>query len=112
MSNHPWVCFDCRIVARRPSPATQFVNCATCGQPCMHLSPKIRVPRKRRVAEWEALRVWVQRLRIQVEEKRAQQAREHLRWLRQRIDALESGPRDPAREYLLAKYRTELAERS
>jgi hypothetical protein len=75
----------------------------------MHLSPKIRVPRKRRIAEWGALRVWVQRLRIRAEEKRAQQAREHLRWLRQRIDELESRPRDPAREYLLAKYRAEIA---
>jgi BMFP domain-containing protein YqiC len=51
----------------------------------------------------------VQRLRIRAEEKRAQQAREHLRWLRQRIDELESRPRDPAREYLLAKYRAEIA---
>jgi hypothetical protein len=54
MSNHHWVCFQCREAVRRPGIADN-VRCPACGDPCIGLGTKVPVPPKSKVAVWKAL---------------------------------------------------------
>lgn len=55
MSNHVWVCFDCRQSVRRPSHDPD-VRCPSCGAPCTRLGTKIEIPPKSKATRWKALR--------------------------------------------------------
>jgi hypothetical protein len=56
MSNSTWVCFDCREAVRRPGYKNPDVSCPRCGQPCRNIGHRIRLPSKRAVKAWAALR--------------------------------------------------------
>jgi|GEM_PF-6478808 len=46
-----WACFNCRYTTRR----FDTPRCAECGRECTFLGPKIRVPPKSNVRQWERL---------------------------------------------------------
>lgn len=54
MSNHHWVCFQCREAARRPGIADN-VRCSGCGSTCVSLGTKVPAPPKSKLAVWKAL---------------------------------------------------------
>ena len=57
MSSFTWACFDCRLTVRREVVAKSDTLCPECGSQCVCLGMKLRVPRRRAVAEWRALEV-------------------------------------------------------
>lgn len=110
MSNHPWVCFSCRRAVRRASPETMSVLSATCGDPCTHLSPTVKIPPKDKPKDWAALRERVHRYRTTREERQRIHLAERKRWLKRRIEELENAKSSAYRDYLLRRYRNELDE--
>lgn len=54
MSNHHWVCFQCREAVRRPGTADN-VRCPACGELCNSLGTKVPVPPKSELVVWKAL---------------------------------------------------------
>jgi uncharacterized Zn finger protein (UPF0148 family) len=57
MSNRNWVCFSCRITARKPASYQGDVICPQCTKKCSYLGYKIPVPPKSKIKEWQKLRL-------------------------------------------------------
>lgn len=64
MSNHYYVCFECRTALRRPhtygrkkSPAP---DCPECGRPCTFVTYKLAIPPKRHKYAWRQLQAVMQ----------------------------------------------------
>ena len=84
--------------------------CATCGNACTHLSLKVKIPPKDKPKAWEALHERVHRHRTAREERQRMHLAERKRWLKLRIEELENAKSSAYRDYLLHRYRDELAE--
>lgn len=108
MANAAWVCFDCRFAVRRPTSHTGDVVCPECGAGCRYLGYRIRVPGKRAVRAWAALRESL------AAQDRARQTADHVRSVRARHDLekeirrLEALPSNPGRRHAIALLRKQL----
>ena len=54
-SNHNWICFRCRFVARQPKTVRVVPKCADCDADLYCLGYKVEVPRKINVRAWRRL---------------------------------------------------------
>lgn len=86
------------------------VVCATCGDPCTHLSPTVKIPPKDKTKAWDLLRERVHRYQTMREERQRVHLAERKRWLKLRIEELENAKSSAYRDYLLHRYRNELTE--
>ena len=107
MSNHDWVCFDCRHSVRRPSHDPN-VRCPTCGEPCVLLGTKVEVPPKAKATLWKELREryyasmrWQEQYRYRLTVRRTHE-------LEQEITRLSSLPGNPGRQSRIERLRSEL----
>jgi hypothetical protein len=60
-SNHNWVCFECKLVSRKPKSmvlASAGMKCTQCGGALVNIGYKIDVPRKADEKGWKELREW------------------------------------------------------
>jgi len=64
MTNHTWVCFDCRRVARRMHTPDAAVRCSSCGEACICLGTKVPVPPRTSVSAWRNLNERVRQTQI------------------------------------------------
>jgi len=67
VSNHNWVCFECRTTVRKPKSdanAPTLPACSRCGASLVNIGYKIDVPRKSDVKAWKALREWCRHARL------------------------------------------------
>jgi hypothetical protein len=55
-SNYSWLCFECRIVIRKPKTSKRMPKCTGCNSDCYYLGYKVEVPKKDDVRGWRKLR--------------------------------------------------------
>ena len=74
------------------------------------MSPKVKIPQKKKIKEWEGLRESVHLNQVRGDERHRLGLMERRRWLLARIQELEKEQSDANRDYLLQRYRLELSE--
>lgn len=101
MSNHAWVCFDCRAAVRR-SGLAKDVRCPRCAQACVCLGYKVPVPPKAKAKAWAALRDWFYRYQRQRWLSSHQQRVQWVSNLERQMRELMAMPLKPGRSEMVA----------
>jgi hypothetical protein len=101
MSNHAWVCFDCRAAVRRSGMAKD-VRCPRCAQACICLGYKVPIPPKTKVKAWSALRDWFYRYQRQRLLGSHQQRMNQVQQLERQMRELTAMPLKPGRSAMIA----------
>jgi hypothetical protein len=94
-SNHNWVCFECKLVSRKPKSMGQAsveVKCANCGEALVNIGYKIDVPRKADEKGWKALREWCRNRNIGAVEEAIKSGVREMHRLEKEILAEEEKP--------------------
>lgn len=108
MSNHTWVCFECRTAARRPGRSTA-VRCPACGKACEDLGWKVAIPPREREREWERMRARFLRVARETEEARRETGARWVRHLEGEIERLGALPANAGRSAAVRALKKRLA---
>ena len=108
MNNENWVCFDCREVVRRDGNHPTEVPCPSCGQACLWIGDRIRIPAKGNLRGWRKLRESIYEQRLKVLDKRQILKVRRQHELEQQILDVESRPPSPDRTMWIETLRKDL----
>lgn len=108
MNNENWVCFDCREGIRRDANHPSEVLCPSCGQACLQIGDRIRIPAKGNLRGWQRLRESIYEQRLRISDKRQILKVRRTHELEQQILDVESRPQSPGRTMWISTLRKEL----
>ena len=107
MSNHNFVCFDCRLVIRENPYNRNIVSCPQCQKECVNIGYKIPVPSKNKKKEWARLEEQIIKENRLIAEKQTISKMRRKHEIEKEIIKLENRPKSEGMNSLLKRLKKE-----
>ena len=116
MNRRSWICFDCRKGVRRETDYSldriepTKVTCPDCGEACLDVGYKLRIPGRRDARAWTALRESLRNQAAEIHEDSHRADARNRHRIERRIQMLRERPEDPERTKLIQELEDELGD--